>query len=315
MSAALKSVTLFLVKEAMMRYRHLIWAGTVLLAMAIAVTLAGPAPVQAVAKEIIDIQNDVSLLLQGQRSMQNSIDQNQGVVKTMLQQSINSASNLSTSVGSLQKSVQDVQANSGSQLNALSTSIQGLSDNIADVNAHIGKINQQLVDLQNSVQSIEGKLAASAAATPATAPGTPHGRPAEPAALPAADVLYSSAYRDITGGNYDLAKQEFQDYVKYYSGTELASNAEFYLGEIAYLKKNYKEAATDYDRVIQDYPNSFKIPSARVKKGLALLALGQKSAGIRELRAVIRDYPGTDEARLARSRLRQIGASPSMTGH
>lgn len=298
-----------------MRYRHLIWAGTVLLAMAIAVTLAGPAPVQAVAKEIIDIQNDVSLLLQGQRSMQNSIDQNQGVVKTMLQQSINSASNLSTSVGSLQKSVQDVQANSGSQLNALSTSIQGLSDNIADVNAHIGKINQQLVDLQNSVQSIEGKLAASAAATPATAPGTPHGRPAEPAALPAADVLYSSAYRDITGGNYDLAKQEFQDYVKYYSGTELASNAEFYLGEIAYLKKNYKEAATDYDRVIQDYPNSFKIPSARVKKGLALLALGQKSAGIRELRAVIRDYPGTDEARLARSRLRQIGASPSMTGH
>lgn len=298
-----------------MRYRHLIWAGTVLLAMAIAVTLAGPAPVQAVAKEIIDIQNDVSLLLQGQRSMQNSIDQNQGVVKTMLQQSINSASNLSTSVGSLQKSVQDVQANSGSQLNALSTSIQGLSDNIADVNAHIGKINQQLVDLQNSVQSIEGKLAASAAATPATAPGTPHGRPAEPAALPAADVLYSSAYRDITGGNYDLAKQEFQDYVKYYSGTELASNAEFYLGEIAYLKKNYKEAATDYDRVIQDYPNSFKIPSARVKKGLALLALGQKSAGIRELRAVIRDYPGTDEARLARSRLRQIGASPSTTGH
>lgn len=293
----------------------MIWAGTVLLAMAIAVTLAGPAPVQAVAKEIIDIQNDVSLLLQGQRSMQNSIDQNQGVVKTMLQQSINSASNLSTSVGSLQKSVQDVQANSGSQLNALSTSIQGLSDNIADVNAHIGKINQQLVDLQNSVQSIEGKLAASAAATPATAPGTPHGRPAEPAALPAADVLYSSAYRDITGGNYDLAKQEFQDYVKYYSGTELASNAEFYLGEIAYLKKNYKEAATDYDRVIQDYPNSFKIPSARVKKGLALLALGQKSAGIRELRAVIRDYPGTDEARLARSRLRQIGASPSMTGH
>lgn len=233
----------------------------------------------------------------------------------MLQQSINSASNLSTSVGSLQKSVQDVQANSGSQLNALSTSIQGLSDNIADVNAHIGKINQQLVDLQNSVQSIEGKLAASAAATPATAPGTPHGRPAEPASLPAADVLYSSAYRDITGGNYDLAKQEFQDYVKYYSGTELASNAEFYLGEIAYLKKNYKEAATDYDRVIQDYPNSFKIPSARVKKGLALLALGQKSAGIRELRAVIRDYPGTDEARLARSRLRQIGASPSMTGH
>ena len=152
-----------------MRYRNLIWAGAALLAVAIVITLAGPAPVQAVAREIIDIQNDVSLLLQGQRSMQNSIDQNQGVVKTMLQQSINSASNLSTSMGSLQKSVQDVQANNGNQLNSISTSVQGLSDNIADVNAHIGKINQQLVDLQNSVQSIEGKLAASAAAMPAIA--------------------------------------------------------------------------------------------------------------------------------------------------
>jgi tol-pal system protein YbgF len=292
-----------------MRFRSFMWAGAALLAVVLVISLAGPRPVQAVAREIIDIQNDVSLLLQGQRSMQNSIDQNQGVVKTMLQQSINSATNLSTTMGSLQKSVQDVQANTGSQLNSLSTSVQGLSDNIADVNAHIGKVNQQLVDLQNSVQSIEGKLAASTAAASTVAPGTPAGRPAAPATLPAADVLYSSAYRDITGGNYDLAKQEFQAYVKYYSGTELASNAEFYLGEIAYLKKNYREAAADYDRVIQDYPNSFKLASAHVKKGLALLALGQRAAGIRELREVIRAYPGTDEANLAASRLRQLGAS------
>ncbi|MGB7284785.1 MAG: tol-pal system protein YbgF [Candidatus Acidiferrum sp.] len=294
-----------------MRYRHLIWAGAALLAVATVISLAGPAPVQAVAREIIDIQNDVGLLLQGQRSMQNSIDQNQGVVKTMLQQSINSAGNLSTSLGSLQKSVQDVQANTSNQLNSLSSSIQGLSDNLDDVNAHVGKLNQQLVDLQNSVQNVEAKLAAGAPATPVVAPGTPSGRPSAPVSLPAADVLYSSGYRDITGGNYDLAKQEFQDYVKYYSGTELASNAEFYLGEIAYLKKNYQDAVTDYDAVIQNYPNSFKLPSAHVKKGLALLALGQRADGIRELREVIRDYAGSDEAKLARSKLRQIGAYKS----
>ena len=129
--------------------------------------------------------------------------------------------------------------------------------------------------------------------------------------MPAADVLYSSAYRDITAGNYDLSKQEFQEYIKYYPGTELASNAQFYLGEIAALKKNYRDAIAQYNKVIQNYPNSFKIPSARVKKGLALLALGQKTAGVRELREVIRDYPDSDEARLASSKLRQIGASKS----
>ncbi|MGH9743513.1 MAG: tetratricopeptide repeat protein [Candidatus Acidiferrum sp.] len=81
------------------------------------------------------------------------------------------------------------------------------------------------------------------------------------------------------------------------------------------MKKDYKNAVIQYDKVIQNYPNSFKIPSARVQKGLALLALGQKSAGVRELREVIRSYPDTDEARLARSKLRHMGASASPAAH
>ncbi len=296
-----------------MRYRNLLLGGAAVLAGALLGSLIGPQPAEGVAKEIIDIQNDVSLLLQGQRSMQNSVDQNQGVVKTMLQQTLDSSNRLSTLMGAMQKSVQDAQANTGSRFDNLTGSVQAISDNIADVNAHIGKLNQQLVDLQSSIQSIDAKLAASAAPAAASpgAPGSPASQPAASPSMPAADVLYSSAYRDITAGNYDLSKKEFQEYIKYYPGTELASNAQFYLGEIAALKKNYREAIAQYDKVIQNYPNSFKIPSARVKKGLALLALGQKTAGVRELREVIRDYPDSDEAKLASSKLRQIGASKS----
>lgn len=296
-----------------MRYRNLLLGGAAVLAGALLGSLIGPQPAEGVAKEIIDIQNDVSLLLQGQRSMQNSVDQNQGVVKTMLQQTLDSSNRLSTLMGAMQKSVQDAQANTGSRFDNLTGSVQAISDNIADVNAHIGKLNQQLVDLQSSIQSIDAKLAASAAPAAASpgAPGSPASQPAASPSMPAADVLYSSAYRDITAGNYDLSKKEFQEYIKYYPGTELASNAQFYLGEIAALTKNYREAIAQYDKVIQNYPNSFKIPSARVKKGLALLALGQKTAGVRELREVIRDYPDSDEAKLASSKLRQIGASKS----
>ncbi|MGB8477005.1 MAG: tol-pal system protein YbgF [Candidatus Acidiferrum sp.] len=282
-----------------MRYTNLLGFGAAMLAGALLGSLVGPEPAEAVAKEIIAIQNDIDLLLQGQRSMQKSIDQDQGVVKTLLQQSLDANNRLSTSMGSLQKSVQDVQANSGTHMNTLSTSVQSLSDGVADVNAHIGKLNQQIADLQSSLQSIDAKLAVNAAAAAATA------------SRPSADVLYSSAYRDITAGHYDLASQEFQDYLKYYPGTELASNAQFYLGEIDYAQKHYRQAIAQYDKVLQNYPSSFKLPSTHVKKGLALLELGQKSAGVRELRDVIRNYPGTDEARLARSRLRHIGTSKS----
>jgi len=114
---------------------------------------------------------------------------------------------------------------------------------------------------------------------------------------PSADTLYSNGLRDITSGKYDLARQEFQDYLKYYADTDLASNAQFYLGEIFYKQKQYVDAVAAYDKVLTNYPKSFKLGPARLRKGLALIELGQKTAGIRELREVVKRFPGSDETR------------------
>jgi tol-pal system protein YbgF len=124
---------------------------------------------------------------------------------------------------------------------------------------------------------------------------------------PSADTLYSNGLRDITSGKYDLARQEFQDYLKYYGDTDLASNAQFYLGEIAYQQRNYDQAVNEYDRVLTAYPRSFKLAPARFKKGMALIELGQKAAGVRELREVVKRYPGTEEERRARAKLKDLG--------
>jgi TolA-binding protein len=47
-----------------------------------------------------------------------------------------------------------------------------------------------------------------------------------------------------------------------------------------------------------------------LKKGLALLQLGQKDAGVRELNSLIQRYPRTIEATTAREQLRKIGVAP-----
>ena len=60
-----------------------------------------------------------------------------------------------------------------------------------------------------------------------------------------------------------------------------------------------------------NYPKSFKLAPARLKKGLALLELGQKIRAIRELREVVRRFPGTDEERQARAKLRELGVTAS----
>jgi len=281
-----------------------------MLAGAVGGALMAPTPVGAVAKEIIELQRDVQLLLQGQRDLQRSVDEKHAVLKTLIEQSADTTSKLNTTMGALQKTMQDVQANSGARLDSMATQVQGLSDNLSDVQARLAKINQQLAEMQSTLQSLDAKVTGGAPAQPASGAtgATPGGGPP-----PSADVLYSNGLRDITGGKYDLAKQEFQDYLRYYPDTDLASNAQFYLGEIAFAQKLYDQALTEYDKVLQNYPKSFKLAPARLKKGMTLIELGQRTAGVRELREVVRRYPGSEEERRARAKLKELGVAVTPT--
>ena len=301
-----------------MRFRNIAIFSAAVLAGAIGGSLIGPRPAEAVARELIELQRDVTSILQGQKDLATQMTQDHTVTKTLVEQSSDSVVKLASTIGSMQKAVQDVQANSGARLDTMSTQVQGLSDNLEEIKSRLGKLNQQLVDLQNSVQSLDAKVSGSAPA-PAAGSATPtsSAMPASnssavpPSGAPSADTLYSNGLRDITGGKYDLARSEFQDYLKYYATTDLASNAQFYLGEIAYSQKSYEKAVSEYDKVLTNYPKSFKLAPAQLKKGMALIELGQKASGVRELREVVRRYPGTEEDRRARAKLKELGVAVS----
>jgi len=303
-----------------MRISHIAIFSAAVLAGALAGSLVGPRPAEAVARELIELQRDVTSLLQGQKDLSTQVTQDHTVMKTLVEQSSDNVNKLGATMSSLQKSVQDVQANSGARLDTMSTQVQGLSDNLEEIKSRLGKLNQQLVDLQNSVQSLDAKISgttpapASGAANPASSTGASPSSSAGPTGpAPSADTLYSNGLRDITSGKYDLARSEFEDYLKYYADTDLASNAQFYLGEIFYKQKQYVDAVAAYDKVLTAYPKSFKLGPARLRKGLALIELGQKTAGIRELREVVKRFPGSDEDRLARGKLKELGASVTAT--
>lgn len=279
----------------------------------------GPRPATAVSREMIELQSNVTALLQGQKDLATQMTQDHTVMKTLVEQSNDNVGKLNATMSAVQKSVQDVQANSGARLDTMSTQVQGLSDNLEEIKSRLGKLNQQIVDLQNTVQSLDAKISGgSPSGSGATAPGA-SGYPASGGATgsggpaPSANTLYENGLRDITSGKYDLARSEFQDYLKYYSDTDLASNAQFYLGEIAYSQKQYDQAVSEYDKVITNYPKSFKLGPSHLKKGLALVELNQKTAGIKELREVVKRYPGSDEDRRARAKLKELGA-PSTAG-
>jgi tol-pal system protein YbgF len=310
-----------------MRVRNIAIFSAAVLAGALGGSLVGPRPAEAVARELIELQRDVTSLLQGQKDLSTQMTQDHTVMKTLVEQSGDTVGKLNGTMSALQKSMQDVQANSGARLDTMSTQVQGLSDNLEEIKSRLGKLNQQLVDLQNTVQSLDAKVSGGGGTAPSSGvsnPGAglssqpPAGGTMAPAGAasgpaPSADTLYSNGLRDITSGKYDLARQEFQDYLKYYGETDLAPNAQFYLGEIAYKQKQYDQAVAEYDKVLTSYPRSFKIQPAHLRKGMALIELGQKTQGVRELRDVIKHNPGSEEDRIARAKLKELGVPITAT--
>jgi tol-pal system protein YbgF len=297
-----------------LRTRWVLLAFTALLLGALGGTLLAPPPASGVAREIIQLQEQVAQLLQGQQDLRSSVDAKHAELKTLIEQSVDSVHRLSTGMADVQKAMQEVQANSGARIDSLSTQTQGIADNMQDVQARVSKLSQQMSDLQGVLQSIDGKVSGGAAPTSAegAAPGAPvPGQPVAGGPPVSANVLYPNALRDFNSGNYDLARQEFGDYLKNFPSTDLASNAQFYLGEIDYAQHNYRIAVAEYDRVIANYPRSYKMAASMLKRGDALLALGQKTGAIQEYREVVRRFPGSDEAKHAQAKLRGLGALAS----
>jgi tol-pal system protein YbgF len=121
--------------------------------------------------------------------------------------------------------------------------------------------------------------------------------------------LYQDALRDFNAGKYDLANQEFAQYLQAYSSNDMAGNAQFYLGEIQYHQGDLQSAVVSYNKVLDQYPGGNKAAAAQLKKGFALLEMGQKSQGVQELRSLITRYPKSPEAVQARDRLSKLGVA------
>jgi len=209
----------------------------------------------------------------------------------------------------LQSTLQQNLASSGAKFDSMTSQMQALSESLEEVKARLSKLSEQMAQTQNILQTLPAQSPAPGAAAgapgAATAPGAPP--------VPDANSLYSQGLSYYSGGQYDLAMQSFQDYLKYYKDTDRASNAQFYIGECYYSKGDYPHAIEAYDLCNENYPTGNKAAASQLKKGLALLAMDQKTAGVRELRSLIQRFPDSSEAGLARQRLQKLGIAVPAT--
>ncbi|HMK23226.1 MAG TPA: tetratricopeptide repeat protein [Terriglobales bacterium] len=261
-----------------------------------ALLLSAP-PSFGASKEIIQLQTQVQQLQEQMSAMKQSFDERMGVMKNLVEQNTDAANKTTAAIAALQNTLQKQQGDAAGKVDQLSGQIQALNDTMDELKVRLAKVSKQLEDMQSTQQSLAAQQQAAQAQAQAQAQAPPP------------DVLYANALRDYNGGKNDLASQEFSDYVKFYPNTDLAGNSYFYLAELQFRAGNYQQAVANYDQVLQNFPSGNKAASAQLKKGFALIEMGQKDDGVQELRHLIQRYPKTNEATQARERLRKLGAS------
>ena len=266
------------------------------LALVAALCLAS-LPAHAASKEIIQLQTQVQQLQEQMTTMKTSFDERMGVMKNLVEANTDATNKTTAAITTLQNSLTKQQGDASGHVDQLSGQIQALNDTLDELKVRLAKVSKQLEDMQSAQQSMAAQQQATQAQAQAQSQAPPP------------DVLYANALRDYNGGKNDLASQEFTDYLKFYPNTDLAGNAYFYLAELQFRAGNYQQAVGNYDQVLQNFPSGNKAASAQLKKGFALIEMGQKDDGVQELRHLIQRYPKTSEAVQARDRLRKLGVS------
>ncbi|MEO7144622.1 MAG: outer membrane protein assembly factor BamD [Bryobacteraceae bacterium] len=294
----------------------------------------GPVACFGQKKEVVELQRDVAILQDNVRTLQRSLDEKVAALTALLQQTNDNTNKTNISVGVLQSTINEKMndqakgvggtvAAVGAKVDQMSEEFRGVRESIADMNSRMAKLEARIVDLGNAVRTLNAPPAPppsdASQASPAAPSTAPSGSISAPARIGSqsgppngmsAETTYNNAYADLQKGNFDLASQEFSDYLKYYPNTDYAPNAQFYLGDIYYRKADYASAAKAFNQVLS-YPDNSKTPSARYLKGMSLLHDGQRNAAAKEFRDLIAKFPDDDVSAKAKAELRKLGLSTS----
>jgi len=151
---------------------------------------------------------------------------------------------------------------------------------------------------------VRGRRPAAASVEPVTAEST------------APLAVYRRSLEDLRAGRHDEAVAGFRSFIKRFPDHDYADNAQYWLAECFYDRKDYGTALREFQRVVERFPQGNKTPDALLKVGFSYLALGSARPGREKLEEVTRAYPRHPAAALAAAKLAELShvAAASATG-
>lgn len=237
---------------------------------------------------------------------------------------------IETRVGELNKRVLGVENKEETKLQDDLRALRGEVERLRyDLDGHSRQSKDLYSDLDRRLQRLE---ASPAATVPPYAPATPsfengviqpplNGAPAQaPVAPPlsmdprpsaaatgAADeeTAYLKAFDALKAGKYDSAITGFRAMLEKWPQGNFSDNAWYWMGESHYVKQQYRASLDAFNAMVERFPASPKVPDALFKAGLSQWSLKDADGAKALWRRVVKDYPNSNAAGLARQRLDQ----------
>jgi len=114
---------------------------------------------------------------------------------------------------------------------------------------------------------------------------------------------YRKAFDLLQQGNYAESAQAFRGFLAAYPNGAYTDNAQYWLGEASYVTRDFDTAMQDFSKVLQQHPDSSKVPGAMLKMGYIHYEWRNWKKARDMLNRLMKQYSSTTEARLARQRL------------
>ncbi len=118
----------------------------------------------------------------------------------------------------------------------------------------------------------------------------------QPLAKPTAANIYQQGLEALRASNFVVAEENFEQVLKKFPNDKLAGNAQYWLGETYYVRKEYSRAAIAFAKGYQDYKDNPKAADSLLKLGMSMQELGKKQDACTAFKSLKTEFPKAEKS-------------------
>jgi tol-pal system protein YbgF len=247
-------------------------------------------PVYPQNRDILQLQKDMIDVMQRVNQLQTTVDRDNALLKSLMERVADQVNTLNSGLQKMTQAVDGIRGQNDATTKELRATLKTLNDSVKELDSELSSARAQIGSLSREVTTMKTTT--------------------EPLASP--DDLWREANLNYNVGLWDLAIQGLQEFISKYPTDPRAAEVQLRIGDALKEQKKFDLAITQYDIVLQKYPESDKTGAALLKKGLAQAETNQPQANS-TLNEVVKKFPGTTEAIAAQAKLKELQSAQRRT--